>query len=302
VADSPRVDRILGVTRTHYRAPLEVRERVRTKLMARGELQADSASAVPRASPSSPSVGALPGGPRAAGVAKSTAIMFAGATFIAGFWLGGRWPNEVRQETREREAASRASESEASATIPPSAGAASTASVQGPAPEREPMALATPSLTETNTPVVDTTLPHGRAPAARAARSPAAASRAPADSAPRANRRAEAAPPEPVRESAFGEELALLQRAERAIRSGEPELALSFLDDIERRYPQTRFVEERAAARLMARCARREVGSRAEAEKFLSERRTSVYSDRVRALCDLEARGSAWDGKRISGH
>jgi hypothetical protein len=103
-------------------------------------------------------------------------------------------------------------------------------------------------------------------------------------------------------DDAFGDELALLQRAERALRAGTPELSLSFLDDLDRRYPKTRFVEERAAARLMARCARGEPDTRADAELFLRDRRTSVYSDRVRELCGLERAATPSDGNVSAGH
>lgn len=94
----------------------------------------------------------------------------------------------------------------------------------------------------------------------------------------------------------------MLQRAERAIRSGEPELALGFLEELDRRFPKTRFVEERTAARLLARCARAETEARAQAQVFVRERSSSVYSDRVRALCKLDLEPAASDGKHTSGH
>jgi hypothetical protein len=93
-----------------------------------------------------------------------------------------------------------------------------------------------------------------------------------------------------------------LQRAERALRAGTPELALSFLDELDRRYPRTRFIEERSAARLMARCALAEPDARANAELFLHDRRSSVYSDRVRELCGLESEAPPSDGTDSAGH
>ena len=92
----------------------------------------------------------------------------------------------------------------------------------------------------------------------------------------------------PAGQQALNTELILLQRAERAIRSGEPELALSLLHELDQQQPNTRLGEERNAARLMARCARGDTAAHAEAEQFLRERRASVYSDRVRELCGLK--------------
>ncbi|HVZ33809.1 MAG TPA: hypothetical protein VG963_15360, partial [Polyangiaceae bacterium] len=102
--------------------------------------------------------------------------------------------------------------------------------------------------------------------------------------------------------NALNSELVLLQRAERAIRSGEPDLALSFLDDLDRRHPDTRLVEERTAARLMARCARHEPGAAEQAELFLRDRHKSVYSDRLSALCQIEPSPDAPDGNPSAGH
>src|SRR5690606_23117475 len=92
-----------------------------------------------------------------------------------------------------------------------------------------------------------------------------------------------AAPADPA-----GEELVLLARAERAIRASEPALALTFLDDLERRFPTSSMIEERRAARLLAGCALSNPGARRRAELFIEERAASVYTDRVRRSCGLE--------------
>lgn len=97
----------------------------------------------------------------------------------------------------------------------------------------------------------------------------------------------------------LGEEVLLLQRVERAIRAGDAELALSFLAELDRRFPVSPLREERAAARVLADCARASVSTdpnawrepRAVAERFLASRAGSVYSDRIRGLCGLEGAG-----------
>jgi hypothetical protein len=96
-------------------------------------------------------------------------------------------------------------------------------------------------------------------------------------------------------------ELMLLSRAERAIRSGNGELALAFVAELEQSHPQTRFSEERQAMRVLAECLTREAQARARAEAFLAARPVSVYSDRVRRLCTLASSASA-DGSNDGAH
>jgi hypothetical protein len=185
---------------------------------------------------------------RVAGVSKPMVALLAGLTFIAGFWLGGR---NAKQPSVP--------------ALPP-AGAAPT-----------PTVVTTPALNPTPT------LSAPPAGEAAAAELPAQVKRPAVADPPvkRADKPAE-------KRKTLSSELALLQRAEHAIRSGEPELALSFLADLDRRHPETQLGEERVAARLMARCARGDVPAKMEATQWLQERRASVYSDRVRELCELE--------------
>jgi hypothetical protein len=83
-------------------------------------------------------------------------------------------------------------------------------------------------------------------------------------------------------------ELALLRRVERALRNGDPALALALLAELDDRYPQTRLAEERLAARTIADCRLDHPDAAARARAFLRERPASVYSERVQSACALE--------------
>jgi hypothetical protein len=113
-----------------------------------------------------------------------------------------------------------------------------------------------------------------------------------------------------VVEDAFYEELSLLQRAERAIRSDNPLLALALLGDLDKQFPRGKLLEERAAARVMAGCQQSfDPTSQDAARRFLTSRPQSVYAARVISLCELDPsaeqgtteNGSAKDSNR-SGH
>lgn len=89
-------------------------------------------------------------------------------------------------------------------------------------------------------------------------------------------------------DDAFYEELSLLQRAERAIRSNNPMVALALLGDLDEQYPRGKLLEERAAARVMAGCQQSlDANSQGAARRFLASRPQSVYAGRVQSLCAL---------------
>lgn len=90
----------------------------------------------------------------------------------------------------------------------------------------------------------------------------------------------------------FLEELSLLRRAERAIRSNDPTVALALLGDLDERFPRGRLLEERAAARVMAGCQQSpDASSQGTARRFLASRPRSVYTGRVQRLCALALEG-----------
>ena len=93
---------------------------------------------------------------------------------------------------------------------------------------------------------------------------------------------------EPFVPQPFDEELALLQRVERALRANNPSLALVLLAELDERFGETRLGEERQAAQRIAECRLQLPGWRQRAERFLSDKPSSVYAQRVRAACALE--------------
>jgi hypothetical protein len=104
----------------------------------------------------------------------------------------------------------------------------------------------------------------------------------------------------------FAEELGLLQRAERAIRSGDGALARSFIAELEAGFPRTVWREERGAILVLAACVLDERGAEREARTFLERHAGSVYFDRIRAACRLSAFESeqvpSSDGSASGGH
>jgi hypothetical protein len=85
------------------------------------------------------------------------------------------------------------------------------------------------------------------------------------------------------------DELALLRRVERALRSGEPALALALLAELDERFPHSALGEERSASNTMAHCQLHNPGSAERAATFLREHGASVYADPVRSTCGMLA-------------
>ncbi len=85
-------------------------------------------------------------------------------------------------------------------------------------------------------------------------------------------------------------ELVLLRRAERAIRSDTPELALALLDELDQQHPASPLSQERDATRAMASCRSNAVNAPDNARAFLAAHPESVYRARVETLCELVPR------------
>jgi hypothetical protein len=85
--------------------------------------------------------------------------------------------------------------------------------------------------------------------------------------------------------AAFEEEVIQLRRVQRALREGNPRLALALLGDLDRAVPHGRLGEERFAAGVMARCALGVGPPAVLAADFAAKYPGSVYSARVVQAC-----------------
>jgi hypothetical protein len=83
-----------------------------------------------------------------------------------------------------------------------------------------------------------------------------------------------------------GVETRLLRRADEALRSGRPALALELLDEHARTFPHGVLSEERSAERVTTLCALgRTDEARAEARRFLATTPDSPLASQIRGSC-----------------
>jgi len=112
----------------------------------------------------------------------------------------------------------------------------------------------------------------------------AARNRALAANRARAARRTPAAPAQP--ESSLAVELAMLQRARRALNAENGRLALGIVEELDERFPKGVLVEERSATRILSLCQlERAAEAKQAARDFLERYPSSVYAERVRQSC-----------------
>lgn len=85
------------------------------------------------------------------------------------------------------------------------------------------------------------------------------------------------------------EEVRQLRRIERAIRDGNPRLALVLAEELERALPAGQLLIERRAAVMMAECQLRVEGAQARAALFIAGNPGSPFAARLRELCEMGA-------------
>jgi hypothetical protein len=81
------------------------------------------------------------------------------------------------------------------------------------------------------------------------------------------------------------DELALLRRADRAVRGDEAALALALIGELDAHHPESKLLEERRAIELLAFCQAGSTDARLRTERFLLAHPHSVYAGRIREAC-----------------
>jgi hypothetical protein len=105
------------------------------------------------------------------------------------------------------------------------------------------------------------------------------------------------AAPAPSTAVGLDEEVRQLRRVERAIREGNPRLALVLLEEMDQAIPKGQLLEERRAASIMANCQLGSGDAVSNARAFVAKHAGSAYLTRVIGICGLETeRNSAAPG------
>lgn len=243
--------------------PAELEAKVRARLAAAGLATTSQAGALPRAMTRAGAGWRALRSSGGVGVVVGAALL--GLGFVAGQLV--RSPAGVNEPTPRLPVA-----------VPAAAAPAPAAS---PAPAVSPAPLT--GSRPTDAPSADAATP----PAASAPSTQATASRHAPVSSERAAVRARpqrAAPARSTPDAANGE-LLLLERAERALRARNADLALVLADQLEERYPSSLLHEERSAIELMALCQAGSSRAIMLGEVFARRYPGSVYAERITDEC-----------------
>ncbi|WP_433934309.1 hypothetical protein AB3662_07305 [Sorangium cellulosum] len=230
-------------------------------------------------------VGSAAAGGAAAGAALNVAGAASGGGILSAFGIGAlagvltlgvvQWTGVTAPARRSQEAPT----APAAPVYPPARAPAALAP-----PPTSGAAAAEPQHVAEERARVDDGPPLSR-PAApgRAAPDPAAlAKAAPAASGPRAPER---------NPSTLASELALLDTARRALRSGDPAAAVALLDRHAREFAGAQLADEAAAIRVEALASKGDrAGARAAARRFLEAHPGSPHVDRVESAAGIGAR------------
>jgi hypothetical protein len=304
----------LALAKSGLRAPQSARARVRARLVESGPGGArsgdDSEAPLPngasssRAATTSRSAGAVGTDPRRAARASWRALGWTLFGASVGLWLG-YWIGAQRAGAGHDDAipgasafAAASARTPADAPSPPQSGftaqeagardAEETPQRSAPSDRQDAAVGGSSRLEQVHDPRGTPAAPAKSTRERPIRRSPPAAPFAAAPAVPSSRSRSEN---EGV--DHFAAQVALLSRAERAIRAQEGALALSFLDELEREFPGSSLRVERDAARALARCQVTRTGSAAEREAArktaleLLSQGPSAYARRLRELCEL---------------
>jgi hypothetical protein len=252
--------------------PAGLEAKVRARLLSAGSSAADTAGAASRApSGAAARFRAL----RASGaVGAGAAVVLLGLGFIAGYFTR---PPSVEPVPTPPAPISTGSGQPPNRAAPaaPAPEAPSSAPAAARAPEMDaPASVAAPA------PVASTE----RDAARHAPSRPTNTERG--STAQRASRGGTRAPSAANAANAANDELVLLERAERAVRAHNPDLALVLTGELEDRYPASPLHEERRAIELMARCQAGSSLALELGERFARLYPGSVYGERIANECD----------------
>jgi hypothetical protein len=307
VAEREGLQRTLALAKDGLRAPSSARERVRARLGESGPGPGtDPSAGAARTSPDASQAGASGGAQLGRAVRapwRSLGWMLAGVSIglCAGYWLGyQRMGAPLAELAATLESAHSSAVSGGLPTHSPTHPLEANSSTTSPAGSRPAAQDAAAQTADRAAPAAIGDASHGAGASQPGGGAPlangipttpdAVLPRSVSAGAARATpRRA------PERESLdrFAAEVALLGRAERAIRAGEAALALALLDQLDREFSSSALGVERATARALARCDASRTGSAAEravaqsAARELLTQGSSLYADRVRKLCGL---------------
>jgi hypothetical protein len=263
MADARDVDRSLRLARQVFSPSDEHRERVRSALASTA--LAEKAAAMGRG---------VPAARRVVGTVR--AALLVGAGFVLGYWAAEMRHDEGGARARERVATTREE----------ALGATSVSQGSSPSEAVTPRTVAPSIAPPLRQGDAGTLTASGVASTGRARRveSRHGANARRTTESQRAHARLAS---NAGGADSFQEELALLARAERAIRAGNATLARSFIAELEARFPKTALRQERAALLVLAACASGEPAAQRDAREFIEGHEQSVYVDRIRAMCEL---------------